>query len=267
MSIPAATDKKDDKAMTVAGHLNELRSRLFWSVLVFVALSVVSFIFIQRFVDIALALSPEFDFVYLSPSELVTSYMKLALVLGLVFSSPFILWQIWAFVSPGLTREESRSALSAIVAGFVFFLVGALFCFFVILPITLQFFYNFNGSLDITANISFNNYMSFILGMLVAFGVVFEMPVLCYLLARLGLVGPKVLAAGRKYAILLIFILAAIITPPDVVSQIMTAVPMICLYELSIFVSRVAYRKRAQAEADEEDDEEEEENAGEEADS
>lgn len=248
--------------MTVAGHLTELRRRLFWSVLAFAALSVVSFIFIQRFVDLAIGLSPEFDFVYLSPSELVTSYMKLALVLGLVFSSPFILWQIWAFIQPGLTEEEGRSALSAVAAGFVFFLIGAVFCFTVILPITLQFFYNFNNSKDITAAISFNSYMSFILGMLVAFGVVFEMPVLSFLLARLGLLKPSLLVAGRKYAILLVFILAAIITPPDVISQIMTAIPMIGLYELSIAVSRAAYRRHEAAAEDgtgeKEEDEEDE---------
>lgn len=240
--------------MTVTGHLSELRRRLFWCVLVFVALSVVSFVFIQRFVDTALALSPDFDFVYLSPSELVTSYMKLSLVLGLVFASPFILWQVWAFIRPGLTKTEGRSAGSAVVGGFVFFLIGAAFCFYVILPITLQFFYNFNGSRDITANISFSNYMNFILGMLVAFGVVFEMPVLSYLLARLGVIGPGLLVKGRKYAILLIFVVAAIITPPDVVSQIMTAVPMIALYELSIAVSRAAWRRHK--EDPEEEDEE-----------
>ena len=243
--------------MTVTGHLNELRKRLFLSVLVFVALSVASFVFIERFVALALGLSPAFDFVYLSPAELVTSYMKLALVLGLVFSSPFILWEIWAFVAPGLTERESRAAGAALVAGFVFFLIGALFCFTVILPITLQFFYDFNGSRDITASISFNSYMSFILGMLVAFGVVFEMPVLSYLLARLGLLGPGLLVKGRKYAVLLIFILAAVITPPDVVSQIMTAVPMLALYELSILVSRTAYKaRRASEDEDESEDEE-----------
>ncbi|MGM9614234.1 MAG: twin-arginine translocase subunit TatC [Oscillospiraceae bacterium] len=241
--------------MTITGHLSELRRRLTRCALVFVALSVVSFIFIQKFVDIVLALSPDFDFVYLSPSELVTCYMKLALVLGLVFASPFILWQIWAFVEPGLTKTESRSAGSAIVGGFVFFLIGAAFCFLVILPITLEFFYNFNGSKDITASISFNNYMSFVLGMLVAFGVVFEMPVLAFLLGRLGLVGPGILVKGRKFAILVIFVLAAVITPPDVVSQIMTAVPMIGLYELSIVFSRAAWKRHK--EDPEEDDEEE----------
>ena len=230
--------------MTVAGHLRELRRRIVWMAVAFVAASVICFLFIERFVAVVLALSPDFSFVYLSPSELVTSYMKLALILGLVFSSPVILWQVWAFVQPGLTRAESRSALAAIVGGFVFFLLGAAFCFFVALPVTLRFFYNFNGSRDITASISFNNYMSFVLGMLVAFGLVFEMPVLSYLLARLGFLRPEWLVKGRKFAVLIVFIVAAIITPPDVVSQIMTAVPMLALYEVSILVSRAAAKKR-----------------------
>ena len=241
--------------MTIAGHLNELRRRVFLCVAVFVAASVLCFVFIQRFVDAALALSTGFDFVYLSPSELLTSYMKLALVLGLVFSSPVILWQIWAFVQPGLTEREASSARSAIIAGFVFFLLGVAFCFGLILPLTLQFLYNFNGSHDIAANISFNSYMSFVLGMLVAFGVVFEMPVLSFLLSRLGLLKPAWLAKGRKYAILVIFIVAAIITPPDVLSQLMTAVPMLGLYELSVLVSRAAYRKRADDEGEAEEEE------------
>ena len=243
--------------MTVAGHLHELRTRLVWCVLVFLALSVLCFVFIQHFVDAALALSSGFEFVYLSPSELLTSYMKLSLILGLVLSSPFILWQIWAFVQPGLTKKEASSARSAIIAGFVFFLLGVLFCYLLILPLTLEFLYSFNGSRDITASISFNNYMNFILGMLVAFGVVFEMPVLSFLLSRLGFLPPSILVKGRKFAILIVFLVAAIITPPDVLSQIMTAVPMLGLYELSIIVSRAAYRKREEDE-DEEDDEQEE---------
>ena len=133
----------------------------------------------------------------------------------------------------------------------MFFLLGALFCFLVVLPITLQFFYNFNGSTEITASISFNNYMNFILGMVVAFGIVFEMPVLSFLLARLGLLKPEWLVSARKYAILLVFIVAAVITPPDVVSQLMTAVPMLVLYEISIFVSRRAYKERKTEDEDE----------------
>ena len=246
--------------MTVAGHLKELRSRIFKSVLAFVVLSVLCFVFIQYFVDAVLALSPSFDFVYLSPSELLTSYMKLSLILGLVFASPIILWEIWAFVRPGLTRQEASSVRSAVIAGFVFFLLGMVFCYFLILPLTLEFLYNFNGSVDIAANISFSYYMNFILGMLVAFGAVFEMPVLSYLLSRLGVLKPQALIKARKYAILIVFLIAAIITPPDVVSQIMTAIPMLALYELSIAVSRAAAKKHAldEPEDDEDDDEDDE---------
>ena len=239
--------------MTITGHLDELRRRLFRIAAVFILAAVVCFLFIQKFVDVALAMSPDFSFVYLSPSELFTSYLKLSFILGLVLSSPFILWQIWGFIQPGLTEEEGKSALSAIVAGFVFFLLGAVFCFLVVLPITLQFFYNFNGSTEITASISFNNYMNFVLGMLVSFGVVFEMPVLSFLLARLGLMKPEWLVAARKYAILLVFIVAAIITPPDVISQLMTAGPMLGLYELSILVCKKAYKAR-EAKSDEDED-------------
>lgn len=229
--------------MTVAGHLAELRKRLVISVTALLGFSVLAFIFIQKFVDLMLRLSADFSFVYLSPAELVTSYLRLAVVIGLVFASPVILWQIWAFVSPGLTGNERRSALTAVVAGFGFFLIGALFCYVVVLPMTLQFFYGFNASKDITANISFQSYMSFVLSMLVVFGVVFEMPVLGFLLGKLGFVKSKWLVRGRKYAILLIFICAAIITPPDVVSQIMTAIPMMGLYELTIYVVKAAEKK------------------------
>ena len=241
----------DGSEMTVAGHLRELRRRLLVSVAAVLGFSVLAFIFIQRFVDLMLRLSAQFHFVYLSPAELVTAYLKLSVVLGLVFASPVILWQVWAFVRPGLTAGEQRSARTALIAGFGFFLLGALFCYAVVLPMTLQFFYSFNASKAITASISFDSYMTFVLGMLVVFGAVFEMPVLSYLLGRLGLVRSEWLRKGRKYAILLIFIVAAIITPPDVVSQVMTAIPMLALYELSVFVCRQAEKRRPPAEADE----------------
>ena len=243
----AANVKDGNGTMTVAGHLAELRRRLFIIILSLLGFSVLAFIFVQSFVDLILGLSEGFQFVYLAPAELVTAYLKFAVVLGLVFSSPIILWQVWAFVSPGLEGEEKRSVKTAIGAGFGFFLLGALFCFFVMLPMTLRFFYNFNGSKDIAASISFDSYMNFVLSLLVVFGVIFEMPVLSFLLARLGVLKAQWLKKGRKYAILLVFIVAAIITPPDVVSQFMTAVPMILLYELSIYVTVAANRLHQQA--------------------
>ena len=244
--------------MTIAGHLAELRKRLLICAVAFLGFAVLSFLFIQPFVNVLLRLSTQFQFVYLSPSELMTSYLRLALVLGLVFASPVILWQVWAFISPGLTQTERRSVLTAIGAGFAFFLIGTVFCYFVVLPMTLDFLYNFNTSTDITANISFENYMTFVLGMLVVFGVVFEMPVLSYLLARLGVLKSSLLKKGRKAAIVLVFIVAAIITPPDVVSQVITALPMLLLYELSIYVCAIAQKLRGDEEEEEPDESDEE---------
>ncbi len=251
----AAELKSADGTMTVAGHLTELRRRLFIIVAAVLAFSVLAFIFVQVFVDLMLGLSEGFHFVYLTPAELVTAYILLSVVLGVVFASPIVLWQIWVFVSPGLEAEEKRSVKTAIAAGFVFFLLGALFCFFVVLPMTLRFFYSFNGSTDIAANISFQSYMNFVLSMLVVFGLIFEMPVLSFMLARLGVLKAEWLRKGRKYAVLLVFIVAAIITPPDVISQLMTAAPMLLLYELSIYVVGIANKLRAkeQAERAEED--------------
>lgn len=237
--MPSET-KPNDKTMSVAGHLAELRKRLFIIVGALLGFSVLAFLGVETFVELMLGLSEGFSFVYLAPAELVTAYLKFSVILGLVFSSPIILWQAWAFVSPGLEGAEKHSVKTAIVAGFVFFLIGALFCYAVVLPMTLQFFYNFNGSTNIAASISFNNYMNFVLSMLVVFGLVFEMPVLSFMLARLGILKGEWLRKGRKYAILLVFIIAAIITPPDVISQLMTAVPMLLLYELSIYVALAA---------------------------
>ncbi len=234
----------EEGTMSLAGHLQELRRRLVISVTAILGFSVLAFIFIQKFVDLMLRLSEQFSFVYLTPAELVTAYLKLSVILGLVFASPIILWQVWAFVRPGLTDGERRSGLAALVAGFGFFLLGALFCYVVVLPMTLSFFYGFNASTDITASISFNSYMTFVLGMLVVFGAVFEMPVLSFMLGRFGVIKAQWLRKGRKYAILIIFVVAAIITPPDAVSQIMTAIPMLALYELSAFVCARAEKMR-----------------------
>lgn len=234
--------------MSVGAHLRELRRRLFLSVGAVAAFTILAFLFIQKFVDLMLRLSPQFSFVYLTPSELVGAYMKLSVILGVVFASPVLLWQVWAFVRPGLTGSERRSGLTALTAGFGFFLLGAFFCYAVMLPMTLNFLYGFNEGTSIEASVSFDSYMSFVLGMLVAFGVVFEMPVLSFMLGRFGVIHAKWLRTGRKYAILIIFIIAAVITPPDIVSQIVTAFPMMGLYEISVFVCARAEKHRAEPE-------------------
>lgn len=205
-----------------------------------------------------MGLDAGFQYVYLSPSELLTSYFKLALVLAIVVVSPLLVFEIWGFVAPALTRKEKRAIKPALLGGFFFFCLGALFSYMgVALPFMIQFLVNFSTSDFINSAISVASYLDFMIGMLLTFGVVFEEPMLAFVLTKLGILTPDILRKVRHYAIPVIFVIAAIITPPDVVSQFMVAVPMIGLYELSILISSVIYKKK-QNEDDADDDEDEE---------
>ncbi len=247
---PQRKDVSDNKTagtparatMPVTAHLRELRRRSFLCVCIVFLLFITAFLFVQPLVDWLLKLGDGFSFVYLAPAELVTAYMHVAFVAALCCASPLLLFEMWAFIAPGLTDTEKKKGALALVGGFLFFLLGAAFCYFVILPFTLDFFVRFNTSQAIEANISFASYLRFVLGMLAAFGALFELPMLTILLSQAGVLKPAYLIRARKYAILMIFILAAIITPPDAVSQIVAAVPMILLYEISILLCRLTLK-------------------------
>ena len=206
-----------------------------------------------------MGLDAGFQYVYLSPSELLTSYFKLALVLAVVVVSPLLIFQIWGFVAPALTKKEKRAIRPALLGGFFFFCLGALFSYMVALPFMIQFLVNFSTSDFIHSAISVASYLDFMIGMLLTFGVVFEEPMLAFVLTKLGILTPDILRKVRRYAIPLIFVIAAVITPPDVVSQFMVAVPMIGLYELSILISCVIYKKKQNEDDDEDEDEDDEE--------
>ena len=185
---------------------------------------------------------------------------KLALILAVVVTSPVLIFQIWGFVSPALTKEEKRAVRPALLGGIYFFCLGAAFSYCVALPFMIQFLVNFSQSDFIHSSISVASYLDFMIGMLLTFGLVFEEPMLAFVLTSLGVLTPQLLRTVRSYAIPIIFVLAAVITPPDVVSQFMVAVPMIVLYELSILISAAVYRKRQRAEkAEDEDDEDDDE--------
>ena len=164
-------------------------------------------------------------------------------MLAIVVVSPLLVFEIWGFVAPALTRKEKRAIKPALLGGFFFFCLGALFSYMVALPFMIQFLVNFSTSDFISSAISVASYLDFMIGMLLTFGVVFEEPMLAFVLTKLGILTPDILRKVRHYAIPVIFVIAAIITPPDVVSQFMVAVPMIGLYELSILISSVIYRK------------------------
>jgi len=248
-----------DKRMTVMAHIGEFRKRLVAIALVYLLLAVACFIVVEYIVGALIDLGGELNFVYLAPGELVSAYFRLALIMALVLCAPFIAYQIWGFVRPALKAKEKQSCLFGLCGGLIFFLLGAVFAYLVAIPFMLDFFARF-GTIEITASISFEKYMNFLISTLVCFGLVFELPVLSFLLSHLGLLKPGFLAKVRKYAILVIFILAAIITPPDIVSQVMIALPMLLLYELSIWVNKAVWkRKEAKAKREEEGEEDPEE--------
>ena len=259
-----STGKKpeDQGNMTLVGHLREIRNRIALSVIVLIVAFFVCFGIIKPLANalLEMGLKSGFQYVYLSPSELLTSYFKLALILAVVITSPVLVFQIWGFIAPALSRDEKKAILPALLGGFFFFCLGAAFSYLVALPFMIQFLINFSQSDFIRSAISVASYLDFMIGMLLTFGLVFEEPMLAFVLTNLGVLSPQILKAVRSYAIPLIFLLAAIITPPDIVSQFMVAVPMIILYELSILISAAVYRRKQRKmemeDADEEEDEE-----------
>ncbi|MBQ2990379.1 MAG: twin-arginine translocase subunit TatC [Clostridia bacterium] len=256
---------QDQGNMSLVGHLKEIRNRIAICFVVFIVAFFACFAFIKPLANrlLEMGLAGGFQYVYLSPSELLTSYFKLSMILALVIVSPLIIYQIWAFVAPALTRREKRAIAPALVGGLGFFAMGAVFAYMVALPFMIQFLVNYSRSDFINSAISVASYLDFMIGMLLTFGLVFEEPMLAFVLTNLGVLTPQVLRKVRCYAIPIIFALAAIITPPDVVSQFMIAVPMLALYELSILISSVVAKRRekraASEDADEDEDEDEEE--------
>lgn len=242
--------RRREEGESIVGHLTELRSRLFVVVIVFLALSFGAFAFVQRITEIMLQMGKDagFNFVYLAPSEVLVADFKVSLIIALVIDLPVILFEIWAFTAPALTKKEKLVVSLCLIAGLLFFLIGCVFCYLVAMPMMVNFLSGYNTSAIVTSSISFQNYLNFVVSMILTFGLVFEMPILAMLLSQFGILKPAFMIRVRKYAILVIFIIAAIITPPDVVSQIMIGVPMIGLYELSILVCRLTYRQKREKE-------------------
>jgi sec-independent protein translocase protein TatC len=233
----------DDK-LPFTDHLDELRHRLIISVVTVGIGFAVSYAFSQQILILLQRPMPT-RLVFIAPTEAFFVNLKVAFYAGLFLSVPLILFQVWKFVAPGLYEHERKYSYPFLIISTVLFLIGGLFAYLVILPITLHFLIAQGGELW-TPNITLSNYLSFCMRLLLAAGLIFEFPVLMYFLAKIGVVTPEFLVKNRKYAILLAFTIAAVLTPPDIFSQILLAVPLFLLFELSIFVARrVAARNDA----------------------
>ena len=224
-------------------HLVELRNRAIICILSVIISSAVLFLFMPEFIEI---LREELIGVPLhtfSPMEALFVTFKASIYAGIVISSPIIIYEIWAFVSPGLTKKERRMIIFALIPTIILFLVGAIFAYRVILPITLKFFFKFSYQMS-NPLFGLDKTLSFVFSMLFIFGAVFQFPLVIAVLARLGVVSHVQLAHKRKYAFLLIFVVAGIITPdPTVVSQTIVGIPLYVLFEISIWVAYLLEKK------------------------
>ncbi len=257
---PRPTDDDEEEESGIGGkmsfleHLDELRQRLIKALLAVLLGFVVALAFINPIFEFVMTplqavLPAGGRLIYTEPTEAFMLYMKMAALVGLMIALPVVLWQVWAFIAPGLYAHEKRFAIPFVAMSTAFFIGGALFSHYVVFPAMWRFFASFStDTVEFAPRIEpvFSLYVRMALGL----GAVFEMPTLVMFLARVGMVTPRFLIRNTKYAILIIFVVAALVTPsPDVVSQFLLALPMFVLYGFSIFVAWV-FQKRKPATAE-----------------
>jgi sec-independent protein translocase protein TatC len=232
--------------MTFLDHLEELRWRLIYAVIGIFVGTILAWIFIDPLVDnILLKPARDAGFVLqnLKPFGQVILYIQVAVIIGIILSLPNIFYQFWKFIAPALKKTEKKYVFSVVFFTSICFLAGVVFAFFVILPLALQFVSEF-GTESIANNFAINEYMNIIISLMLGAGLVFELPMLSFFLTKLGILTPAFMRKNRKYAIVILLIFSALFTPPDPASQIMLGVPLVLLYELSIFISKTSMKKK-----------------------
>jgi sec-independent protein translocase protein TatC len=237
--------------MPFTGHLQELRSCLVKSLLaVVVGFSIcyanVEKIFFYLTSPLTRIDTPGLTLIGTAVTEAFFTKMKVSFIAGLFFALPVVLWQIWRFVAPGLYEDEKRYALKFVFFGTLFFLLGAWFCYAVIFQLGFEFLLRRYAALQVRPAIRVGEYLSFASEIVFAFGVMFQLPVVAYFLTRIGLIDHAFLIRNFRYAVVVIFILAAILTPPDLVAQVLLTVPLMLLYGVSIGVAYFASKGRRQ---------------------
>lgn len=268
-----ATEGSAKKEMPFLAHLEELRWRLVRAAILVLVFAVVAFIFVEDLMDhVLLALSHKEFITYRIFNDLVTalgasdgSYAKdieinfqsitvtgqfgthiyMSIVAGVILTFPFIFYQIWSFIKPGLKESELRYARGIVVYGSLLFILGVLFGYYLVSPLCVQFFGNYKMHALIENNFTISSYLSTITSATFASGLFFELPVVIYILSKIGIVSPELLRKYRKHALVGILVLSAIITPPDIISQVLVSIPILILYEIGILISKAVQRRKA----------------------
>jgi len=235
----------NENKLSILGHIAELRRRLIISVIAVVITTIISFVFADEIFHILTRPIQGYNLIYIEITEMIGAYTRVCLVSGVILAMPFLIYQFVMFVSPALTSKEKRYIYLVLPWVALMFVGGVVFAYFVMLPPALRFLFTF-GSDIATPQIKIGNYISVVSRILLAVGLVFELPVITTFLARLGIVSPRWLASKRKFAFIFAFVLAAIITPTiDPINQCIVAVPLVVLYEMSIWLAKLVYRRES----------------------
>jgi sec-independent protein translocase protein TatC len=254
----------DDRQLPLLDHLVEFRNRLMYSAIAIFLGFVVCYFFaedIYQFLVQPLADAYQGQtgrrMIYTGLAEAFFTYVKVAFWAGTFLTFPFVAIQLWLFIAPGLYRTEKRAFLPFLAATPVLFFLGGSMVYYLIFPLAWRFFLSFetpggDGTLPIELEARVGEYLSLVMKLIFAFGLCFQLPVALTLMGRVGLISADSLARNRKYAVVGVFVVAAVITPPDIISQIGLAIPILLLYEISIIAVRIVERRRAEAEAAEE---------------
>lgn len=242
VQVHVRPDGSRDVELPLREHLFELRNRLIKAALAVAITTGISLTFAEQEVGLLVQLAQGHPLIALSPTETFVSYLKVAFITGIAISMPLLVYQLFRFVAPGLTRSERRWILLSLPGVSLFFLSGVLFCYFIVLPSALRFLLGF-GSENVTSTPTISNFLDFVTHFLLGIGLAFEMPIIIFVLAKLGIATPKRLSKFRRYMLVLAFVIAAIVTPtPDPINQIIVAIPIYLLYELGVLFARIGTR-------------------------
>lgn len=248
----------DEKKQTVIEHLEELRKRIIIVVIFFIFALIIGF-FAAGPIVIFLQSAPEAANIPMNAFKLTDPfkvYIKFAFLTAFIITSPVLLYQLWAFISPGLYPNERKVTLAYIPISVLLFLGGILFSYFVLFPFALRFIGRLSDMLNINEMYGINEYFSFLLQITLPFGFLFQLPIIILFLTRLGIITPMFLVKIRKYAYFVLLVIAGFITPPDLISHLVVTVPLLLLYEFSIFVAKIGYKKALQSQLVQENKEE-----------
>ncbi|RIE00989.1 twin-arginine translocase subunit TatC [Cohnella faecalis] len=248
--------ESQEEWMPILEHIGELRKRILFCLIVFVLGLVGGLFGAQPLFDYLVAAAPvdNLELNAFSPWDAIGLYMKFAMLISLLVALPFAMFQLWAFVKPGLARKEQSSTLRYVPGTLIMFLIGLAFSYYVVFPMAFYFTENVTHSMGLQQMYGVTQYFSFLFNILLPISLLFELPVIILFLTRLGILQPRLLQKMRRYAWFALIVIGVIVTPPDFVSDSLVAIPLILLYEFSVMLSRIAYRKKLSAKSAEEED-------------